>query len=493
MNGIRDLNSDEVLRFGPYVFHPRRRLVLEGDRPLGVGGRALEILRVLLERAGEVLGKEELIARVWPHSVVEEINLRVHIAALRRALGDGRDGQRYIVTLAQRGYCFTAPVRREPLGVAQPLDALPQVRHNLPARLTPVVGRDALVASLVGQLPVRRWLTLVGPAGIGKSTVALRVAEHLLPHYRDGAWRVDLAALDDPAQVAAQVARVLRLEAGLDALAARHLLLVLDNGEHLLDACRVLVEQWLALAPQLSILVTSREPLGLPGETLHVLPALSVPPAAELYSVAEVMGHSAVQLFVSRARACQQGFVLREQDLHAVCDICRRLDGLPLAIELAAAQIDALALVGLQAQLDNCFQLLTQGRRTAVARHQTLKSALDWSYRDLDPLERSVLQGLAVFKVAFTLEAAIGVISCAVLLPELVAQALQRLVEKSLLAVVRGDGPVRYRLLNTTRTYAREKLEQGGLLRMFEVRQARYISRARRVLDGKRALQLVEQ
>ncbi|MGE7960243.1 ATP-binding protein [Pseudomonas sp. NPDC089530] len=493
MNSVRDVNSDEVLRFGPYVFHSRQRLVLDGDRPLSMGGRALDILRVLLERAGQVLGKEELIARVWPNSVVEDINLRVHIAALRRALGDGQDGQRYIVNIPQRGYCFVAPVRREPQGRALSLDAVPQPRHNLPARLTPVTGRDPLVGSLVRQLPVRRCMTLVGPAGIGKSTVALRVAELLLQHYRDGAWLVDLSAQDDPVRVAEQVARVLNLDTSLDALAARHTLLVLDNCEHLLDACRALVEQLLAVVPQLSILVTSREPLGLPGETVQVLPALSVPPASALHSVAEVMGYSAVQLFVSRARACQQGFVLREQDLQAVREICRRLDGLPLAIELAAAQIGALGLVGLQAQLDNCFQLLTQGRRTAVARHQTLKSALDWSYRRLSPLERSVLQGLAVFKVAFTPETAIGVISCAVLLPELVAQVLQRLVDKSLLVLVPGNGPVRYRLLNTTRTYAREQLEQGGLLRMFEMRHAHYISRARRGSGGELALQRVEQ
>lgn len=444
MNSVRDLNSDGVLRFGPYVFHLRQRLILDGDRPLRMGGRALDILRVLVERAGQVVSKDELIACVWPTSVVEDINLRVHIAALRRALGEA-DGQGYIRNIPQRGYCFTAPVLREAQEETVSLAALHQPQHNLPARLTPVTGRDPLVGSLVRQLPVRRFMTLVGPAGVGKTTVALRVAELLLQHYRDGVWLIDLAAIDDPAQLVEHLRHSLELDAGLEALTARHALLVLDNCEHLLERCRALVEQLLASAPRLSILATSREPLQASGETLHGLAALSVPPASSLHSVAEVMSHSAVQLFVSRARACQQGFALREQDLAAVCEICRRLDGLPLAIELAAAQIDALALVGLQAQLDNCFQLLTQGRRTAVARHQTLKSALDWSYRRLSPLEQSLLQRLAVFDAAFSVQAAIDVISCAVLRPECVAEVMAQLAHKSLLAVEQGQDTTHYR------------------------------------------------
>jgi predicted ATPase len=253
------------------------------------------------------------------------------------------------------------------------------------------------------------------------------------------------------------------------------------------------VEILLASAPRLSILVTSREPLRAARETVQCLPALAVPPMSALHSVAEAMSYSAVQLFVSRARTRQQGFALREQDLEGVREICRRLDGLPLAIELAAAQIDALALVGLRAQLNNCFQLLTQGRRTAVPRHQTLKAALDWSYQRLSPLEQTVLQGLAVFKIAFTLEAAIGVISCAVLRPASLVEAIERLVLKSLLSVEPSDGMTRYRFLNTTRTYVLEKLELSGLQRMFEVRYAGYISRARWVSGRPVLLQLVKQ
>ena len=493
MNSVRDLNSPAVLQFGPYAFHPRQRLILNGDQPLLMGGRALDILQVLVQRAGSVVSKDELIAEVWPTSVVEDINLRVHIAALRRALGDGQNGQRYIVNIPQRGYSFIAPVQQVPVNTPGSLVAH-KPQHNLPARLTPVTGRDALVGGLVRQLPVRRLMTLVGPGGIGKTTVALRVAELLLQHYRDGAWLIDFAGIDDPAQVVDHLARALELEVGsaLHELRQWHALLVLDNCEHLLERCGALVEALFEQAPRLSILVTSREPLRVAGETVQRVPSLAVPPVTALHSVAEVMSYSAVQLFVSRARNHQHGFTLREQDLPAVREICRRLDGLPLAIELAASHIDALALVGLQAQLDNCFQLLTLGRRTAVPRHQTLKSALDWSYERLSLLEQTVLQRLAVFKRTFTQHAAIGVVSCAALSPARLVDVLHSLGMKSLLSLEQGGGLPRYRLLNTTRTYALEKLTHSGGLSDFEKRYARHVSQARLCSDRQIAAQTVE-
>ncbi|MCK8667723.1 helix-turn-helix transcriptional regulator [Pseudomonas azerbaijanoccidens] len=481
MNSLGNLHSDTVLRFGPYAFHLNQRLVLHGDQPLRLGGRALDILQVLVEHAGSVVSKDELIAQVWPRSVVEDINLRVHIAALRRAFRDEHNGDGYIATIPQRGYSFVASVQQASQAVPVPIETAHQPRHNLPARLTPVIGRDAMVGSLVRQLPVRRFMTLVGPCGIGKTTVALRVAELLLQHYRDGVWLVDLAMIDDPAQVVDHLTRILGLGVGttLQALEQWHALLILDNCEHLQESCRTLIETLLTSAPRLSLLVTSREPLLASGETLMPLPPLVVPPASALRSVEEFMGYSAVQLFVSRARARQQGFALREQDLKAVREICRRLDGLPLALELAAAQIDALALVGLQAQLDNCFQLLTQGRRTAVPRHQTLKAALDWSYERLSPQEQTVLQRLAVFKSAFNLEAAKGVISCATLQSANLTCVMESLVQKSLLSLELVNGASRYRFLNTTRSYALEKLEHSGALRTYEMRYAGYISHAR--------------
>lgn len=490
MNSLNELNSASVLRFGPYAFHLRQRLILEGDRQLRMGGRALDILQVLVERAGRVVSKEQLIALVWPTSVVEEINLRVHIAALRRALGDGENGQRYIVNVPQCGYSFVAPVQGD--SVAQVVfESLQAPQHNLPARLTPVTGRDSLVGGLVRQLPLSRLLTVTGPAGVGKSTVALRAAELLLQHFRDGVWQVDLSQIDEDTPLLDHLLKTLDID--FPTLAARHALLVLDNCEHLHEACRNLLQTLLGAAPRLSILATSREPLRLALEVLQPLPPLTLPKASALNSVAEVMGYSAVQLFVSRARARQHGFCLREQDLETVRDICRRLDGLPLAIELAAAQIDALALVGLQTQLDQGLQVLSHGRRTAVTRHQSMKAALDWSYQRLSEREQRVLQRLSVFKMAFTLDAAIGVISCAQLPPSTLVAVVEQLAARSLLTTDRSSGTLRYRMLNTTRRYAREQLEQGGELNDVERRHARYQGRTRPASSGRLTAQFVEQ
>jgi predicted ATPase/DNA-binding winged helix-turn-helix (wHTH) protein len=480
MDSLIDLNTASVLRFGPYAFHLRQRLILDGDRPLRMGGRALDILQVLVERAGRVVRKEQLIALVWPTSVVEEINLRVHIAALRRALGDGENGQRYIVNVPQCGYSFIAPVRCD--SAAQVVfEGLQTPQHNLPARLTSVTGRDSLVGGLVRQMPLCRLMTVTGAAGVGKSTVALRVAELLLQYYRDGVWQIDLSLIDDDTPLLDHVLRT--LESDLPGLSTRHALLLLDNCDHRRDACRAVVETLLEAAPRLSILATSREALQVSLETLKGVPPLTLPKRSAGDCLTEAMGHSAVQLFVSRARARQHDFRLREQDVKAVLEICRQLDGIPLAIELAAAQIDALALVGLQAQMANGLQVLSHGRRTAVPRHQSMQAALDWSYQRLSEQEQIVLQRLSVFKLAFTLEAALAVISCPQLAPQWLAAMIEGLAQKSLLTVERGGGTGRYRLLNTTRCYAREQLERSGEGIELERRHMRYINRTRRASD----------
>lgn len=485
MNSHDDLPTASVLYFGPYAFHLRQRLVLDGDRQLRMGGRALDILQMLVERAGRVVRKEQLIAWVWPDSVVEDINLRVHIAALRRALGDGENGQRYIVNVPQCGYCFIAPVHAQ--SVAQVVfETLQAPQHNLPARLTPVIGRDALVGSLVRQMPLRRLMTLTGPAGIGKSTVALRVAELLLQHYRDGVWYIDLSLANDAPSLFDHLLHT--LDTSYQALVSWHALLVLDNADRRREPGRALVERLQLAAPRLALLVTSREPLQANLETLQPVVPLTLPKASAVSSVEEVMGYSAVQLLISRARARQHDFRLREQDVPTVCDICRRLDGLPLAIELAAAQIDALALVGLQTQLDNGLRLLSHGRRTAVARLQSMNAALDWSYQDLKASEQRVLQRLSVFKMAFTEEAALRVIEGAHL-----TAVIERLAAKSWLMVERGTDPLRYRMLNTIRSYVREQLETSDELAAIVQRHALYQGRTRSVPGMQLAAQHVEQ
>lgn len=463
------ISSEQAAWFGPYQVYPQKRLVLEAERPLRLGSRALDILLVLLENAGKVVSKEQLIASVWPGSVVEEINLRVHISALRKALGDGQAGQRYIVTVPQRGYSLVAPISWRPL--EHRLDSGQELaaQHNLPTRLTRLIGRDAVVNGLVRQLRQKRLITLVGPGGIGKTTVALRVAELLLGHYPQGMRLLDLAALSDPAMVPATLAAALNLPLGggepLDELADylrdRKMLLVLDNCEHLIDAIAVLTETLLKVAPHLHILATSREILRAEGEHVHRLGPLDCPPSAGAMDREQALGFPALRLFMERALANQDSFELTDSELPLASDLCRRLDGIPLAIELAAAQVGALGLNGVVSQLANSFRLLTRGRRTALPRQQTLRATLDWSYELLTVCEQASLRRLSVFRGAFTLEAAAAVIVAEHVEPAQVFASLTQLVSKSLLNLEVSDGQTYYRLLDTTRTYAFEKLGEA--------------------------------
>ncbi|WP_122316445.1 winged helix-turn-helix domain-containing protein [Pseudomonas cichorii] len=493
MDSLNNIHNDSILRFGPYVFHVAQRLVMQDDVALRVGGRALDILQVLVEQAGSVVGKDALIARVWHNSVVEDINLRVQVAALRRALGDGRNGQRYIETVPQRGYCFVARVEHVEADNQMSIEP-PAPRHNLPVRLTPVIGRDEVVGRIVRQLPGRRFMTLVGPGGIGKSAVAGRVSEALLRHYPDGVWNIDFSTPDGAQQVAAQLvaalgfARQLPLNGLVAALAGRRALLIFDGCEHQPESARRWAQSLLPDCQHLSILATSRQPLLAAGESVLRLSGLAIAPN----DAQDAMAYAAMQLFVRRARACQQDFVLREQDVPVVGDICRRLDGIPLAIELAAARINVFGLTGLQARLDSCFQSPSLGRRTAVARHQSFKASLDWSYERLDFPEQTVLQRLAVFTSAFTPEAAIEVVACALLSADCVGKTLQQLADKSLLSLIQGSTTLRYGLLHTTRVYAREKLQHSGDAQLYEARLARYLAAGRFSRIQAPSLQLVE-
>ncbi|WP_017905136.1 ATP-binding protein [Pseudomonas asplenii] len=459
------LSLEQAVRFGPYRTYPGQRLIMEGERPLRLGRRAMDILLILLEHAGQLVSKHELMARVWPDSVVEEINLRVHMAALRKALGDGQAGQRYIVTVAQRGYSFVAPCQRDMLE-QQPQGDAP-VSHNLPVRRTKMIGRQTLLAGMVRHFLHQRFITLVGPGGIGKTTVALSVAEQLIGHYRDGIRLLDLAPLDNPAMVATHLATLLGVPvpeteptASIVAfLRERQMLLVIDNCEHLLDAVAPLCESLLRGAPQVHILATSRESLRAEGEFVQRLESLDCPPPQVPLDRSRALDFPALQLFVERAMACQDSFELTQQQLPLVIEICRRLDGIPLALELAAAQVDDLGLDGLLAQLQDSFRLLTRGGHAPLGRHQTLRATLDWSFELLTPVEQTCLRRLAVFRGGFTLASAAAVIMGANVEATEVFAAITQLVAKSLLNVEVGDEEVFYRLLDTTRSYALEKLD----------------------------------
>ncbi|NUU39305.1 winged helix-turn-helix domain-containing protein [Pseudomonas sp. C2B4] len=462
------LSLEQAVHFGPYRIYPGQRLVMEADQPLRLGRRAMDILLILLEHAGNVVSKQQLIARVWPNSVVEEINLRVHMAALRKALGDGQAGQRYIITVAQRGYSFVAPYSVERVEQQPASAGLSASGHNLPLRRTRLIGRQALVDNLVAQLPRQRFITLIGPGGIGKTTVALRVAEHLIGQYRDGIRLLDLAPINDPLMISGHLAALLGLSLHdgepLHSLALflreRQMLLVIDNCEHLIDQVALLCESLLRGAPQVHILATSRESLRAEGEFVQRLESLDCPPPIAVLDRTQALSFSALQLFVERAMASHDTFELSDAQLPLLIDICRRLDGIPLALELAAAQVANLGLDGLHAQLQDSFRLLTHSNHTTLGRHQTLRATLDWSFKLLSACEQTCLRRLGIFRGGFTLASAAAVIVGEHIEPGEVFGSITQLVAKSLLSVDVGDEEVFYRLLDTTRHYALEKLEQ---------------------------------
>jgi predicted ATPase/DNA-binding winged helix-turn-helix (wHTH) protein len=465
------ISSTEILAFGPFQFLLKDREVREAGQPLRLGSRALEILQVLLERAGQLVSKSELLTRVWPDTVVEEATLRVHIAALRKALGDGLPGRHYVENVSGRGYRFLAPVarlREKPIATAT-LAAEADHSHNVPGRLTRMIGRTPIVDSLATRLRERRLVTVVGPGGIGKTTVALAVAERVASSFRRGARFVDLASIADARHVAQSVASTLGsatlTENPLCELTSylkdKHMLIVLDNCEHVIDAAAVLAEKILRSAPAVQVLATSREPLRAEGEWVERLTPLETPDTPATLTANAALSFPAVQLFVERAMASLDTFELDDENAPVVAEICCRLDGNPLAIELAAARVDLFGIRMLAARLDRRLQILTRGRRTALARQQTLRATLDWSYDLLSPVEQIILRRVALFPGAFDAESAARVAADERMSLAEVFDGIGNLAAKSLIVT---DGDVLYRLLDTPRAYALEKLRDSGEL-----------------------------
>ncbi len=471
LSGGEASHAGRAILFGPFRLSPARRLLLEGDKPVRLGSRALDILIALTEKPGELVGRDELMARVWPGAHVNLANLTVHIAALRRALKDGDAGNRFIVTVSGRGYRFAAPVAlpQDPSASAiAPLQT--KQRHNLPASPARLIGRTDIVASLARQLASNRLLTIVGPGGMGKTSVALAVAEELLSNLADGAWLIDLAPLADPRLVPSALASALGFESrsghplpgAIAMLRQKETLLVLDNCEHLIAAAAALAVEVLRGAPRTRILATSREPLRADGEHVVRLAPLEIPSTTRPLSAAEALDYSAVRLFVERATAAVHDFALADEDGAAVADICRKLDGIPLAIEFAAAGVDSSGIRGLADHIDDRMRPLTGGRPAALPRHHTMSAALDWSYGLLSPAEQKVLRRVAVFAGGFSLDAAGRVTADAIHQEGDVVDGVTALVAKSLIAADFGENESRFRLLNTTRSYALAKLAEAG-------------------------------
>jgi predicted ATPase len=353
---------------------------------------------------------------------------------------------------------------------------------NLPAATSELIGRAAALLEVTELLRAHRLVTLIGAGGIGKTRLGLEVAREQMPDHADGVWVAELAPLSDPGLVPVTVAVALglTLSAGLEsperlasALGGKRLLLVLDNCEHVIDAVAHMAETLLRAAPHARVLATSREPLRAPGEYVYRVPPLTVP-AEGIEDRENVLEAAAVQLFAVRAQAMDRRFSLDALSAPIAGAVCRRLDGIPLAIELAAARTAALGIEGLAGRLDDRFRLLTGGHRTALPRHQTLRATLDWSYELLPAIERTVLYRLAVFAGGFTLEAASVAAADADVAVADVVESVSNLAAKSLVVVELAGGATRYRLLETTRAYALEKLSESAELDLVARRHAEY-------------------
>jgi predicted ATPase/DNA-binding winged helix-turn-helix (wHTH) protein len=454
-----------VISFGAFRFFPVERRLEENGLPVHVGGRSLSILDVLLSRPNEIVSNRELIARVWSDVTVDDGSLRVHLANLRKVLADNRSDGRCIRNIPGRGYCFVAPVVRSvgPFAAGGILE-----RQNLPIRATRIIGREEDIGALTSRLLARRFVTIVGAGGIGKTTVAVAVGEALVAEF--GAVRfIDLGSLRDPTLVAATVASGLGIVVRshdpvpdvVSFLRDKRILVILDCCEHLIGSSAALAERIFRETTQTHILVTSREPLLATGENVYGLPPLANPPGDGFLDAKTVMSFSAVQLFVERTNA-GRGFLLKDSDARTVARICSKLDGIPLAIELAAGRLEAYGLEGLVALLGHRLDVLSSDGGTTLPRHQTLRATLDWSYDLLCDAERKVLRRLSVFVGSFTLEAATALALADQMDRAAAIDAVANLVSKSLIMADITGALTRYRLLDSTRAYVHAKLVEKG-------------------------------
>jgi predicted ATPase/DNA-binding winged helix-turn-helix (wHTH) protein len=450
----------------------RRELRIDGS-VVAIGGRAFEIIAILAQSAGELVTKDELLDRIWRGAVVLENTLQVHAAAIRRALGRYRG---LLKTESRRGYRLLGHWTASHLGsiassIIQPIHVdqdLPPT--NLPVAHGHLVGRVDLLQRVDGLISAHRVVTLTGPGGIGKTALALNLGHRRRAAFADGVWLVEFASLSDPGLVPSAVAHVIgwklngaeiSAETVARAIGGRELLLILDNCEHVIEAAAALADALVRHCAQTTVLATSREPLRIGGEYIVRVPTLDVP-VPEKQDPDHLLEHAALALFVSRVQSFGTDVIAHDLDLQAIAAICRHLDGIPLAIEFAAAAAATLGVRQVAEGMLDRFALLTRGRRTAGARHRTLRAVLDWSYVLLPEREQLLLRRLAVFPADFTLDGVAAVMRDYGADRSEVADGLANLVAKSLVALDTTGPPTRWRLLETIRVYALEKLARYG-------------------------------
>ena len=448
-----------------------RRELRAGGARIPIGGRAFELVEVLARAQGQLVTKQDLMSAVWPGAIVEEHTLQVHISSVRKALGASRS---MLKTASGRGYRLVADwnIRQQNETVHSSgvdLQTVPArlPKRNIPAATSAVVGRSAEIQRVRDLLSAYRAVTLTGPGGIGKTALALETARSLIPNFQGDIWLVELLSLSDPELVPAAIAATLDLKLGEElspqsiarSIGTQSMFLLLDNCEHVINAAAAMVETIIRRCPRVTVLATSREILRVEGECAYNVVSLDVP-QERANDPGDILGHSAVQLFIIRTSALRPEFAPSAEDLSNIAAICRRVDGIPLAIEFAAARAAALGVQQVASRLDDLFNLLTGGRRTALPRHQKLRATLDWSYILLSEHEQFVLRKLSVFAEFFTLDAALQIAIDGAHTDAQIIEAIEALIAKSLVNHETVEGVDFYRLLYTTRDYARSKLDQ---------------------------------
>lgn len=464
----------ELLRFGPFSLAPRERLLCRDGKPVYVGGRSFDLLVALTEQPGRLLSKRELLKRIWSDVIVEDGSLRFHMAGLRKLLGDGENGARYIATQVGVGYAFVAPVERSgaPGSMASAIEAatedtLPVRLSKLPPRLPRLFGRERDISLLEERVVDTAFFVIVGPAGVGKTSLAVEVAHRLTTQFDEEVVFVDFSMLEDQTLVPSMMASAMGIAVqGEDPLAVilghirdRRFLLLLDNCEHVITPVAEVVQRIMDAAPMTRMLATSREPLRIRNEHVHRLGALPFPDDSSNLPVDELLEYPAVQLFCERASAADSSLDIDEKAARLIGGMCSRLDGMALPIELAAVHVATHGISATARQLGERFSLGWPGRRTAQPRQQTLMATLDWSYELLSTREQLVLERLAIFVGPFSIDAALEVAADSEIGPTEIAIAIDELTSKSLIALNRSRDSGTYRLLEMTRAYAREKLQ----------------------------------